>query len=144
MSEVEEGVKESVEIIGAAVEEMINSVFEYLIAPYGTAEMAVLIDEDVTVVDMLRLMMKQVQSGEAEKWRDESKKRWEKLVEMLALARKIAAKVGKPVIEKNFTYETAMNVFKERRPDLYELCSKKEGERWLRKNIAEIVAFLTK
>ncbi len=144
MSEVEEGVKETVEILGAAVEEMINSVFEYLIAPYGTAEMAVLIDEDVTVVDMLRLMMKQVQSGEAEKWRDESKKRWEKLVEMLAIARKIAAKVGKPVIEKNFTYENAMNVFKERRPDLYELCSKEEGERWLRKNIAEIVAFLTK
>lgn len=141
MSEV---AKETIEILGAAVEEMLNSLFEYIVAPYTTDEMKILIEEDTTVLDIVRLLYTQVQSGEAENWTQASKDRWNQIVRMMATARKISAKVGKPMIEKYFTYDRAMQVFKERRPDMYEIFKTEDGKRWLEKNIQEIVEFLTK
>lgn len=136
--------QETIEILGAAVEEMINSIFEHIIAPYSVEEMRVLVEEDTTVIDLLRYLYNQIQNGEAKKWKEESKKRWNQTVKMLSAARKIAAKVGKPVVEQNFTTERAMYVFKERRPDIYKLLNTPNGQAWLQKNLNEIVEFLTK
>ena len=134
--------KDTIEIIGAAVEEMLNSLFENIVAPYSTEEMNMLIEEDTTVLDIVRLIVVQMKKGETTNWRPESKERWDRVINILASARKVAAKVGRPMLEHYFTCDNAMKVFKERRKDLYERFQQEDGKKWLEKNMSEIMDFL--
>lgn len=128
--------------VGRMIKKALETLLVRVLAPFDADTAVLLIDEEVSLVDCLRLVTLEHATGESANWRDESKIAYAFLMRAILMGR-YAAQRFPTLVNQYMTVDKAREYIELRRPDLYELVSTEAGSAWLERNIIEIKALFT-
>lgn len=128
---------DEMEAIGKVATAVVNKFIERILMPYDIEEIEFLIKNDVTLLDIYRKLYEEVQTGKYKHWKEENKERWDIVNRIIFMAATIVAKIPQELVEKYFNITNALNILKERRPDVYEVVRTGKGRVWLERSIKQ-------
>ncbi len=127
------------EAIGKVVTTIVDKVVEKVIMPWDLDTIKYLVQKDVTLGDIYRTLMEEIESGEAVNWRKESKEMWAIIYNALKFGRSIVRKLPIQQTVTFLKFDKVLEYLKEKKPEYYEYFTKyASAQVWLKRNIKEL------
>jgi len=114
-----------------------------LLDMYTPEQIQKLIDTNTSLLELYVVLSQEYQQHGGTRWRPKSNQAWNFVTILLSGAKKVSSKIPREIIEKNLTYDKAIEFLEnERKTEYVDMFKTERGRKWLERNLTEFKQFL--